>query len=90
MIHVIDELKLNDFKEVHCIRPRDLYSRFGHREPNVNFDSNLEEPVPMNMRKLDSIEYLERYDAIMSESSRHAGTEAESNGNNNFDNSQSD
>ena len=64
MIHVIDELKLNDFKEVHCIKPRDLYTRYGRREV-IPTESNLEEPIPMNMRKLDSIEYLERYDEMM-------------------------
>lgn len=82
MIHVIDELHLNDFKEVHCVRPRDLFSRFGKRESPISFDSNLDSPVPMNMNKIESIEYLERYDDMMSESSRQAGTDAESNGNN--------
>lgn len=77
MIHVSEKKALNDFKEVRCVRPRDLFARYGKRE-TIGFDSNLEEQVPMNMNKLDSIEYLERYDEEMS---RKAGAEAKPNGN---------
>lgn len=75
MIHVSEKKALNDFKEVRCARPRDLYARYGKRE-TIGFDSNLEEQVPMNLSKLDSIEYLENYDSMCA--SRVAGTEAES------------
>lgn len=65
MIHVIEKLKLNKFRVVHCITPKDLYSRLGHKiQPNTNFDSS-DEVVPMNMNKLDSIEYLQKYDEYM-------------------------
>lgn len=75
MIHVSKSKELNNFKEVRCARPRDLFARYGKRE-TIGFDSNLEEQVPMNLNKLDSIEYLENYDAM--QASRQAGTEAES------------
>lgn len=74
MIHVSEKKALNDFKEVRCARPRDLFARYGKRE-SIGFDSNLEEQVPMNLSKLDSIEYLENYDAM--QASRQAGTVAE-------------
>lgn len=88
MIHVIEKLKLNKFREVHCICPKDLYSRLGHKiQPNVQFESS-DEVVPMNMNKLDSIEYLQRYDEQMqSEYNQResAGTDATSKGNDNSD-----
>ena len=79
MIHVIEELHLNDFKEVHCVRPRDLFTRYGKRLPNVEFDSS-EEVVPMNMSKLESIEYLQQYDRMMQDSTRQGGMDNESPG----------
>lgn len=65
MIHVIEKLKLNKFRVVHCITPKDLYSRLGHKiQPNTEFDSS-DEVVPMNMNKLDSIEFLQSFDEHM-------------------------
>lgn len=81
MIFVVEQKRLNDFKECRCVKAKDLYSRLGHRQPNVDFETN-DEPIPMNMRKLDSIEYLEKYDELMS---REAGTDAESGGKNGSD-----
>ena len=86
MIEVIPELRLNEFKEVCCAKPRDLFARFGKRESAVTFDSNLDEPVPIGMSKIESIEYLESYDAIMQQSSRQTGTSDESKGHNDSDN----
>lgn len=70
MIHVIDELKLNDFKACHCVRPKDLFARYGKRLVDASYDSS-EEIVPMNLNKLDSIEYLEQYDRMMQNQSNH-------------------
>lgn len=64
MIHVVKEKRLNDFKQVHCVQVKDLFSRLGSRVPNTEFTSS-DEPIPMNMSKIDSIEYLESYDARM-------------------------
>lgn len=64
MIHVIDKLHLNDFVEVHIPRPKDLYARFGKRVSNTNFDSS-DDIVPQYMSKMDSLEELAAYDAMM-------------------------
>lgn len=81
MIYVVKEKRLNDFKHVHCIRPRDLFARYGKRELNMTFESS-DEPVPIGMNKIDSLEYLERYDREMQNAERmkSAGTGAESHG----------
>ena len=77
MIHVVEEKRLNDFKEVRCIKPRDLFARYGKRESIMNFDSS-EEPVPIGMNKIESIEYLEQYDRMMQSQSQRdsAGADA--------------
>lgn len=64
MIHVVKEKHLNDFKFVHCVKPKDLYARLGHRQPNLEFDTQ-DEVVPMHMDKIQSIEYMENYDRMM-------------------------
>lgn len=69
MIFVVEDKRLNDFKYVHCVKPKDLFSRLGHRVPNTDFNSS-DEPIPMHMSKIQSIEYLERYDRMMQESSK--------------------
>lgn len=69
MIHVVKEKHLNDFKFVHCVKPKDLYARLGHRQPNLEFDTQ-DEIVPMHMDKIQSIEYMENYDRMMQESSK--------------------
>lgn len=81
MIHVVEEKKLNDFKETRCVRPRDLFARYGKRESPISFDSS-EEVVPIGMNKIESIEYLERYDRMMQSAHRPNGdgTEAPSQG----------
>lgn len=67
MIHVVKEKHLNDFKQVHCVRPKDLYSRLGHRTPNVDFNSS-HEPIPMNQSKIDAMQsFLNDYDNYMQE-----------------------
>lgn len=77
MIFVVEEKRLNDFKEVRCVKPKDLFARYGKRETIMNFDS-AEEPVPIGMNKIDSIEFLEQYDRRMqAESQREsAGADA--------------
>lgn len=84
MIHVVEEKRLNDFKEVRCVKPRDLFARYGKRETIMNFDSS-EEPVPIGMNKIDSIEFLEQYDRRMqAESQREsAGADAPPKGDDN-------
>lgn len=91
MIHVVEEKKLNDFKEVRCVRPRDLFARFGKRESPISFDSS-EDVVPIGMNKIESIEYLERYDRMMQSAHRPNGdgTEATSKGRQSDSNSSSD
>lgn len=65
MIHVVNEKHLNDFKEVHCVRPKDLYARLGHRQPDTSFESS-DEPIPMNQSKIDAMQsMLSDYDRYM-------------------------
>lgn len=67
MIHVVKEKHLNDFKLVHCVRPKDLYARLGHRKPNTSFESS-EVSIPMNQSKIDFMEsLLHDYDRYMEE-----------------------
>lgn len=54
---VIDELKLNRHKFVKLPKNRDLFARVGERLPS-SFPSS-EKPVPLNMSKLDQVEYLD-------------------------------
>lgn len=61
MIHVVKEKRLNDFKFVRCVKAKDLFARLGNRVPDTSFESS-DEPIPLNMSKIDSIEYLQRYD----------------------------
>lgn len=59
----------NVFKQVHLQRGRDLFARVGKRiiPPDITSDGEI---VPMNMDKIDSIEFLDRYDAILLEKER--------------------
>lgn len=83
MLFVVKKKRLNDFKEVRTARPRDLYKRYGRREPNTDFESS-DEPIKMNMNTLDSLEYIHKYDTMMAQQELNrgsGGTDAESHGN---------
>lgn len=74
MIHVVKEKHLNDFKLVRCVKAKDLFARLGNRAPDTNFESS-DEPIPLNMSKIDSIEYLQKYDERMQyEASQNTAT----------------
>ena len=78
MIFVVKDKHLNDFKEVHCVRPKDLYARLGHRQPDINFESS-DEPIPMNQSKIDAMQsMLSDYDRYMQEQAQRdsAGADA--------------
>lgn len=64
MIHVVKEKRLNDFQQCHCVKVKDLFSRLGSRVPDTDFVSS-DEPIPMFMNKIESIEYLQSYDSHM-------------------------
>lgn len=65
MIFVVKEKHLNDFQQVHCVRPKDLYARLGHRQPDTNFECSSE-PIPMNQSKIDAMQdILSDYDRYM-------------------------
>lgn len=83
MIFVVKEKHLNDFKEVHCVRPKDLYARLGHRQPDTSFESS-DELIPMNQSKIDVMQdLLSDYDSYMQEQSQRdsAGADASPQGN---------
>lgn len=86
MIHVVKEKHLNDFKQVHCVRPKDLYARLGHRQPDTNFESS-EELIPMNQSKIDAMQsMLSDYDRYMQEQA----SKNDLNENDNFESSQNE
>lgn len=62
----------NVFKQVHLQRGRDLFSRVGKRIAPEAITSNGE-IIPMNMDKIDAVEFLDQYDAMQAERER-AGT----------------
>lgn len=79
MFYVPEKLRLNSFKQCHVARPRDLFQRFGKLDSVPT--SSDGQVIPMNMNKLDSLEFLEKYDEFQAERER-AGTAAESKGKN--------
>lgn len=68
MFFVPDKSKLNNFKLVHVSRGCDLFSRFGKLESVPS--SSDGQVIPMNMNKLDSLEFLDKYDAYQAELER--------------------
>lgn len=81
MIHVIDELHLNDFKDVKCPKGRDLFKKVIKSSPNESFVSS-DEPIQMFGDKVSQLEDLYAYDAYMQSrsTSEGGGTDAESSG----------
>lgn len=61
MIKIVDKKKLNKHSKCSVSRPRDLYRRYGNRIVDSSFES-AEDVVPMNLSKLESMEYLDVYD----------------------------
>lgn len=82
MIFVVKEKHLNDFQEVHCVRPKDLYARLGHRQPDTSFECS-DEPISMNQSKIDSMQsMLSDYVRLMQEQAQResAGPDATAQG----------
>lgn len=83
MIYVIPELRLNDFKECYVAKPKDIFSRIGKRQSPTSFESS-DETVLMNMNKIDSLAYMDDYDAYMQSqidtSAQQGGTDTSSPG----------
>ena len=63
MIHVIDELHLNNFKDVKCPKGRDLFKKVIKSAPNESFVSS-DEPIQMFGDKVSQLEDLYAYDAL--------------------------
>lgn len=85
IMFVVDKKrKINAYKRCHIPSGQDLFSRFGQRLPQSFEGEDSGEVIPMNMSKLDSIEYLQRYDAYMNRRDQYeaAQSEAETQGNN--------
>ena len=79
----IKGLRLQRMKQVHTIKPRDLYARYGKRlSLNSNFEATDEPVVDTFTDKLSALEFISAYDKQMAreEASRKAGTIAESDG----------
>ena len=72
MFYVPEKLRLNSFKQCHVARARDLFQRYG-RFDSVPTSSDGQ-VIPMNMNKLDSLEYLDKYDAYQAELERQKQT----------------
>lgn len=72
MFFVPDKSKLNGFKSVHVARGCDLFARFGKLESVPSTSDG--QVIPMNMNKLDSLEYLDKYDAHQAELERQKYT----------------
>lgn len=84
MIYVVKDKHLNDFKEVHCVRPKDLYARLGYRQPDTSFESSSE-IIPMNQSKIDAMQdMLSDYDRYMEQQAQResAGADASPQGDN--------
>lgn len=64
-----DVKKIHKFKYVHCKRNSDLFAMYGKRESR-SVASEDGQIIPMNQSKIDSIEYLERYDQMQAEIER--------------------
>lgn len=86
MIHVVKEKHLNDFKLVRCVKAKDLFARLGNRVPDTSFESS-DEPIPLNMSKIDSIEFLQKYDERMQFEASQVSSNDETD---NFNDSQND
>lgn len=60
----IESLKLNRYRAVSIPRNKDLFNRVGPRNvPNSSLGS--EDVIPMNMRTLDQLDYMDKFDAYM-------------------------
>lgn len=59
----IDELKLNKFQMVAIPSNKDLFRRVGSRNPSPIVGSD--DVIPMNMRTIDQLEYMDKYDSYM-------------------------
>lgn len=89
-----DAKKIHKFKFVHCKRNSDLFAMYGKRESR-SVASEDGQIIPMNQSKIDSIEYLERYDQMQRDIEiqrelERAGTDAESDGKNDNNHSNKD
>lgn len=72
MFYVPEKMRLNCFKQCHVARARDLFQRFGKLDSVPT--SSDGQVIPMNMNKIDSLEYLYKYDAYQAELERQNQT----------------
>lgn len=79
-MYVPKKSRLNGFKQVHVPRACNLFARFGKMSSNIGTSDGV--AIPMNMNKLDYMDFVDDYDRMMNERER-AGSDASPNGDDN-------
>lgn len=64
-MYVPKKSRLNGFKHVHVPRACHLFARFGKMSSNIGTSDGV--AIPMNMNKLDYMDFVDDYDRMMSE-----------------------
>lgn len=64
-MYVPKKSRLNGFKQVHVPRACNLFARFGKMSSNIGTSDGV--AIPMNMNKLDYMDFVDDYDRMMSE-----------------------